>query len=84
VELVKLTRADTNYIRNRLEFGKLKQKYAGPESYTKTALAAMEHIDWKDKAREVGKFLFDPSESDKVLWFREYATEERIREWLRR
>ncbi len=82
-ELVKLTRANTDYIRNRLEFGKLKQKYSGPESYITTALASLENIDWKDKAREIGKFLFDPSESDKVLWFREYATEERIRDWLR-
>ena len=82
-ELVKLTRANTDYIRNRMEFGKLKQKYAGPESYTTSALAALEHIDWKDKTREIGKFLFDPSESDKVLWFREYASEERIRDWLR-
>lgn len=82
-ELVKLTRANTDYVRKRLEFGKLKQMYSGPESYTTPALAALKKVDWEDKARETGKFLFDPSESDKVLWFKEYATEERIRDWLR-
>lgn len=61
----------------------MKQKYVGPESYTTSTLAALEHIDWKDKTREAGKFLFDPSESNRVLWFREYATDERIRDWLR-
>jgi hypothetical protein len=82
-ELVKLTRANTDYIRNRLEFGKLKQVYSGPESYITPALAALHTIDWEDKAREISKFLFDPSESDKVLWFKEYATKERIADWLR-
>ncbi|MFH0758111.1 MAG: nucleotidyl transferase AbiEii/AbiGii toxin family protein [Bacteroidota bacterium] len=81
-ELVKLTRANTDYIRKRQEFGKLKQMYTGPESYTKPALAALNTIVWKDKAREISKFLFDPSESDKVLLFKEYATEDRIRDWL--
>ena len=83
VELVKLTRANSDYIRNRLEFGKLKRKYSGPESYITPALTTLESVDWEDKARETGKFLFNPSESDKVLRFREYATEERIRDWLR-
>jgi predicted nucleotidyltransferase component of viral defense system len=82
IELVKLTRANTDYIRKRLEFGKSKQLYAGPESYTKPALAALSKVDWEDKAREISKFLFDPSESDKVLWFREYATEDRMMGWL--
>ena len=82
-ELVKLTRANIDYIRKRMEFGKLKQKYIGPESYISTALAALKTVDWEDKAREISKFLFDPSESDKVLLFREYASEDRIRDWLR-
>jgi len=82
-ELVKLTRANTDYIRNRLEFGKLKQVYSGPESYITPALAALQSVDWEDKAREISKFLFDPSESDKVLWFKEYASEERMADWLR-
>jgi predicted nucleotidyltransferase component of viral defense system len=82
-ELVKLSRANTDYIRNRLEFGKLEQKYLGPESYTRLANAALKTVDWQDKSKEISKFLFDPSESDKVLWFRKYASEERIREWLR-
>ena len=82
-ELVKLTRANTDYVRKRLEFGKLKQMYSGPESYITPALAALKMVNWEDKTREIGKFLFEPSESDKVLWFKEYATEERIRDWLR-
>ena len=82
-ELVKLTRANIDYIRIRMELGKLKQVYSGPESYITTALAALEKVDWEDKAREINKFLFDPSESDKVLLFRKYASEERIRDWLR-
>jgi predicted nucleotidyltransferase component of viral defense system len=82
-ELAKLTRANTDYVRKRLESGKLKQIYTGPESYTTAALAALNTVDWEDKAREISKFLFDPSESDKVLWFREYATEDRMTDWLR-
>lgn len=82
-ELVKLTRANIDYIRLRMEFGKLKQVYSGPESYITTALAALKKVDWEDKAREISKFLFDPSESEKVLWFREYASEEKIGDWLR-
>lgn len=82
-ELVKLTRTNIDYIRNRMEFGRLKQVYSGPESYITTALAALKMVDWEDKSREISKFLFDPSESDKVLLFRKYASEERIRDWLR-
>jgi len=82
-ELVKLTRANIDYIRNRMEFGKLKQVYSGPESYITTALEALKKVDWEDKNREIGRFLFDPSESDKVLWFKKYASEETIRDWLR-
>jgi len=82
-ELVKLTRANPDYIRNRLEFGKLKQVYSGPNSYITPALAVLKKVDWEDKTLEISKFLFDPSESDKVLWFNEYATKERIRDWLR-
>jgi hypothetical protein len=82
-ELVKLTRANTDYIRNRMEFGKLKQVYSGPESYITSALAALNMVDWEDKAMEIGKFLFNPAESDKVLLFSKYATEERFSDWLR-
>ncbi len=83
IELVKLTRANTEYIRKRLEFGILKQTFSGPESYITPALAAFEKVDWEDKTREISKFLFDPSESEKVRLFRNYATEDRIRGWLR-
>ena len=83
LELVKLTRSNIDYIRNRMEFGRLKQVYSGPESYITPALEVLKTVDWEDKAREISKFLFDPSESDKVLWFREYASEEKIRDWLR-
>ena len=82
-ELVKLTRANTDYIRNRLESGRLKQVYSCPESYIAPALAALKTVDWEDKSREISKFLFDPSESEKVRRFREYATKERIGDWLR-
>jgi predicted nucleotidyltransferase component of viral defense system len=82
-ELVKLTRANIDYIRKRMEFGRLKQVYSGPESYTTLALVALRTIDWEDKTREISKFLLDPPESDKVLWFKKFATEERIRDWLR-
>ena len=81
-ELARLTRANVDYIRNRMEFGRLKQVYSGPESYITPALAVLETVDWEDKAREISKFLFDPSESDKVLWFKTYAPEERIEDWL--
>ena len=43
----------------------------------------MKTVDWEDKAREIRKFLFDPSESDKVRWFKKYASEQRIGDWLR-
>jgi len=83
MELVKRTRSNIDYIRKRMEFGRLKQVYSGPESYITPALEVLKTVDWEDKAREISKFLFDPSESDKVLWFREYASEEKIRDWLR-
>ena len=63
--------------------GGLKQLFSGPESYVTSALESLNKVDWEDKAREISKFLFDPSESDKVLWFNKYATAERIGDWLR-
>jgi len=67
---------------SRLEFGNRKQTYYGLDSYITPALEALKKIDWNVKTREISRFLFESSESDRVLRFREYATEERIREWL--
>jgi len=57
--------------------------FSGPESYITPALTALKTVNREDKTREKSKFLFDPSESDKVLLFKEYATKERVGDWLR-
>lgn len=83
VELVKQTRPDISYIANRLEFGRMKTKYDGPDTYIKSALASLENVDWKEKTAEIKRFLFDPAEAEKVRLFAQYATDDRIRDWLR-
>ena len=82
VELVKTTRPDVDYIANRLEFGRLKIKYTGPESYVELIKPVLLTIDWMDKTREIEKFLFKPDEAKKVQMFPVYATEELITSWL--
>ncbi|MEX2427240.1 MAG: nucleotidyl transferase AbiEii/AbiGii toxin family protein [Bacteroidales bacterium] len=83
VELVRTTKPDLDYISNRLEFGRLKMKYTGPESYLDLIKPALKNIDWQEKTREIEKFLFHPHESEKVLLFSSYATEDTIKNWLK-
>lgn len=82
VELVKTTKPDIDYISKRLEFGRLKVKYIGPDSYIELVRPVLLTVDWKDKTREIEKFLFIPDEAKKVEMFPEYATEESITRWL--
>jgi predicted nucleotidyltransferase component of viral defense system len=82
VELVKTTKPDIVYIANRLEFGRLKIKYTGPDSYIELVRPVLRTIDWADKTMEIEKFLFNPEESKKVQMFPVYATEELITSWL--
>ncbi len=82
VELVKTTRPDIVYISNRLEFGRLKIKYTGPDSYIELVRPVLRTIDWVDKTREIEKFLFNQEEAKKVQMFPVYATEELISSWL--
>jgi len=42
----------------------------------------LRNVDWKDKTREIEKFLFNPDEAKKVEMFPVYATEELITKWL--
>jgi len=83
IELAKTNKPDIGYISNRLEFGRMKRKYTGPESYMELAGPAIEKTDWEDKTREIEKFLFDPGESEKVRLFPVYATNETMTKWLR-
>jgi predicted nucleotidyltransferase component of viral defense system len=82
VELVKTTKPDIVYITNRLEFGRLKIKYTGPDSYIELVRPVLRAVDWADKTMEIEKFLFNPEESKKVQMFPVYATEELITSWL--
>ncbi len=83
IELVKTARPSLEYISKRLEFGRLKRKYSGPETYLELIRPVLEKTDWEDKTREIEKFLFDPGESEKVRLFPAYATDETIAHWLR-
>lgn len=82
IELSKTIRPDIDYISNRLEFGRLKIKYTGPETYLELMRPALEKTDWDDKTNEIEKFLFDPGESEKVRLFPAYATDETVTRWL--
>ncbi len=82
VELLKQTGPDLDYIKKRMEYGRINLKYEGPENYIKAALSALELVDWDDKTREIEKFLFNPAESDKVRLFGEYFSAENLRKWL--
>ncbi|MHA1236331.1 MAG: hypothetical protein ACTSQ9_01570, partial [Candidatus Hodarchaeales archaeon] len=80
--LVKTTKPDIDYIANRLEYGRVNKKYAGPESYVELVKPVLENIDWIDKTKEIEKFLFNPDEAIKVKMFLSFATEEVITSWL--
>jgi predicted nucleotidyltransferase component of viral defense system len=82
IELVRTTKPDIDYISNRFEFGRFQRKYTGPESYLDLIKPALKNIDWQEKTREIEKFLFHPHESEKVLFFPSYATEDTIKNWL--
>lgn len=82
VELVKTTKPDIDYIAKRFEFGRLKMKYTGPDSYVEMIKPVLRAVDWVDKTREIEKFLFNPDEAKKVHMFPLYATEEVITSWL--
>ena len=82
VELVKTTKPDIDYIVNRLEYGRVNKKYAGPGSYVELVRPILENIDWIDKTKEIEKFLFNPDEALKVKMFLSFATEEVITSWL--
>lgn len=83
VELIKTTKPDLDYISNRLEFGRLKKKYCGPETYVELVRPIIESVDWTDKMKEIEKFLFNPDEAKKVQMFSSYATDELISNWLK-
>ncbi len=83
VELVKTIRPDMDYIAKRLEFGRLKTKYSGPDSYIRLVRPVLMTVDWRDKTTEIEKFLFNPEEAKKVQMFPVYATEELITRWLK-
>lgn len=82
VELVKICKPDVEYIENRLQYGKLRQAYTGPETYIALVLESLRNVDWKDKTIEIEKFLFRPAESVKVSLFPNFASEDNIRSWL--
>lgn len=82
VELVKICKPDVDYIKNRIQYGKQKQAYTGPETYITLAREALKAVDWENKTREIEKFLFNPAEAVKVRMFPHYANDETIKSWL--
>ena len=82
VELVKISKPDVDYIENRLQYGKLKQDYKGPETYITLVREALKAVDWKDKKIEIEKFLFRQEEAVKVSMFPDFASDENITSWL--
>ena len=82
VELVKTAKPDLNYIANRFEFGRLKKEYTGPETYVELARIVLKTVDWKDKTKEIERFLFNPEEAIKVQMFSSFATEEVMSSWF--
>jgi len=83
VELVKTTKPDSDYIAKRLEYGRLKVIYKGPDTYLDLVRPVLQKTDWIDKTREIENFLFNPGEAKKVQMFPVYATEEIISRWLK-
>ena len=82
VELVKISKPDMDYIENRLQYGRIKQAYTGPETYIALVRAALKSVDWKNKKNEIEKFLFMPEEAVKVTMFPDLASDENLRSWL--
>jgi hypothetical protein len=71
-----------DYIKCRLEHGRMKKQYAGPETYVKLALEALSTVDWNNKTLEIEKFLFRQEEAVKVTMFSTFASEATITSWL--
>ncbi len=82
VELVKICKPDVDYIKNRLQYGRMKQSYAGPETYVALARETLKAVNWEDKKIEIEKFLFRPEEAVKVSMFPDFASDETIAGWL--
>ena len=82
VELVKISKADVNYVANRLQYGRLNQAYTGPETYIALLREALKAVDWEDKKIEIEKFLFVPQEAVKVTMFPDFASDENLSSWL--
>lgn len=82
VELVRTVKPDPDYLKNRMKYGRINKEYTGPDSYTGLLTPALASVDWKDKVKEIEKFLFHPEESIKVGMFASFATEEKVRGWL--
>ena len=82
VELVKISKPDMAYIENRLQYGRIKQAYTGPETYIALVRAALKSVDWENKKIEIEKFLFMPEEAVKVTMFPDLASDENLKYWL--
>ena len=82
VELVKISKADVNYVANSLQYGRLNQAYTGPETYIALLREALKAVDWEDKKIEIEKFLFVPQEAVKVTMFPDFASDENLSSWL--
>ena len=82
VELTKMCKPDIDYIKNRLEYGRMKKQYSGPETYVNLAREALAKVDWKDKTIEIEKFLFRQEEAVKVSMFADFASDKSITSWL--
>lgn len=82
VELVRTTKTDLDYLARRMKYGRIQKEYKGPDSYVDLLLPALSAVDWKDKVKEIEKFLFHQEETKKVEEFASFATEKEVRRWL--
>jgi predicted nucleotidyltransferase component of viral defense system len=82
VELVKISKPDLEYMKNRLQYGRMKQHYTGPETYVSLVRQTLETVRWEDKTAEIEKFLFRQEEALKVTMFPDFASDANITAWL--
>ncbi len=74
-ELVNLTKPNINYLVNRFEHGKLKEKYYGPIHLKERIIKETDKMGpkvWEEKTKEIERYIFNPAESSKVLHFKKW------------
>lgn len=74
-ELVNITVPNHDYLVNRFRFGSLCEEYYGPVHLKEKLiekLSAIKEKEWKEKAGEIERYIFNPAEVSKVLLFNKW------------